>query len=126
MNLQRTFAVLAAGITGVAGTLAMAVPAQAGTFCPENYVCMWEDPAWSGSEYVHQYATSNGSFNIDGWDGDNEISSIINESKTHCIKLYDNDNYTGSTYTMGKDGSNPRLSNASFDNKAESFKIYAC
>jgi hypothetical protein len=67
-----------------------------------------------------------GSYDIDGWDGDNEISSIINESRTLCVTLYNNDNFTGSTYRMSPDGSNPRLSNANFDNKAESFRIHKC
>ncbi|GAB1694786.1 peptidase inhibitor family I36 protein [Krasilnikovia sp. M28-CT-15] len=125
MKLRRTFAALAAVMSGTAGTLAVAAPAMAGTFCPYDYICMWEDPAWSGSEYIKVRAVP-GSYGIDGWDGDNEISSIINESRKYCVTLYNNDNWTGSTYRLSYDGSNPRLSNANFDNKAESFKIHSC
>jgi hypothetical protein len=91
--------------------------------CPSYYICMWEDPNYRGSMYVRQPANT-GSYDIDGWDGDNEISSVINNSPSVCVRMYDNDRWTGTTYALGK--SEWASSLGSFDNEAESYKIYSC
>lgn len=111
---------------GVAATpaYASAAAAAAGS-CSENYVCMWEDPGYNGSLYVKQYKTS-GYYGIDGWDGDNEISSVKNYTGK-CVRLYDNDDHTGDSYTIHKSVREiSNLEHNDFDNDAESFRIYSC
>ncbi|GAA4035058.1 hypothetical protein GCM10022247_70610 [Allokutzneria multivorans] len=50
---------------------------------------MWEDADHKGSRYVHQKAVT-GFYDIDNWDGDNEISSVINNSAC-SLTMYSND-----------------------------------
>jgi hypothetical protein len=92
--------------------------------CPNRYVCMWEDPNYSGSMYVRQASTP-GSYNIGSWNGDNEISSVYNNSD-NCVRLYDNDNYTGTSYYINIRTLLPNLTQNGYDNEAESFKIIDC
>src|SRR4051812_23368489 len=54
--------------------------------CADGHLCMWEDPGYSGSQYVDQPGNP-GRYDIDWWNGDNEISSVINKTGK-CIKLY--------------------------------------
>ncbi|MGQ0776052.1 MAG: peptidase inhibitor family I36 protein [Pseudonocardiales bacterium] len=97
----------------------LAAPASA---APCNgAVCMWEDAEYSGSLYVNQPADV-GKYQIDGWDGDNEISSVVNNSNK-CVRLYDNDNWTGDSYTVEKNGARGNLAHNGFDNQAESYRI---
>ncbi|GAA4035069.1 hypothetical protein GCM10022247_70630 [Allokutzneria multivorans] len=57
----------------------------------EGHVCMWEDAGYRSDTYVNVNAKAEtGWHNIDEWDGDNEISSVINNS-TCTIKLYSGD-----------------------------------
>lgn len=56
---------------------------------------MWEDGDFGGDKWVNWRPTANNQkYQIDGWDGDNEISSIINNTR-YDVALYDNDNYDG-------------------------------
>lgn len=117
----------AAAITGGLAALAVgmsAAPAYADTVCPNNYVCMWEDGSYGGSKYVLQPANV-GFYEIDGWDGDNEISSVKNTSGK-CLRLYDNDGGGGSSYYIEPEGFRPNLNQNGFNDRAESYRIYNC
>jgi hypothetical protein len=61
-------------------------------------------------------------FEIDWWDGDNEISSFVNNTDLYVI-LFADDNWNGATrcYSPGVDKS----SLGSFDNDAESFVLHS-
>jgi hypothetical protein len=99
------------------------VEVLAGT-CSSGSVCMWEDPGYNGSKYVDQPGHV-GSYQIDGWDGDNEISAVMNKTG-RCVRLYDNDNWTGTSYFIEKDGSRSNLEQNGYDNEAESYRIFDC
>ena len=63
--------------------------------CDSGRICMYEDSNYTGSKYVNWKPTgTNQKYQIDGWDGDNEISSVINRTR-YNIRLYDNDDYSG-------------------------------
>lgn len=127
--LIRRALAITGGLTALSFGL-VAAPAQAAGTCASGYVCMWEDPNYNGEKYVSQPGDV-GSYEIDGWDGDNEISSVINRTGK-CIRLYDNDGWSGTTYKIGKvvsggdNGKRPNLEQNGFDNEAESYKIYSC
>jgi hypothetical protein len=98
--------------------------ARAGN-CLNGYVCMWEDPGYTGSLYVEQ-PNQNGRYEIDGWNGDNEISSVVNNTGK-CIVLYANDGWTGRTHSIQKSGTAKLRSNLQlngYDNEAESYGIF--
>ncbi|HEU5156473.1 MAG TPA: peptidase inhibitor family I36 protein [Streptosporangiaceae bacterium] len=103
------------GPIGAAGTV--------GT-CANGSVCMWEDAGYSGSKYVDQPGNP-GKYQIDWWNGDNEISSVINRTGK-CVRLYDNDNWSGTSYFIEKAGSRWDLERNGFDNEAESYTIFNC
>lgn len=87
-------------------------------------VCMWEDPGAQGDEYVHWRPFGTGlKKNIDGWDGDNETSSIRNHS-WYAIRVYDNDDYTGTSICVPSGTTVNKLGDDTwnFDNEAESLK----
>ncbi|MFF9623762.1 peptidase inhibitor family I36 protein [Streptomyces griseosporeus] len=73
-------------------TVGLAGEAQADGYCRAGHVCMWEDGNYQGSRYIDVVAS--GPYDIDGWDGDNEISSVDNASGTYIV-MFDNDNLTG-------------------------------
>ncbi|SDM34322.1 peptidase inhibitor family I36 protein [Allokutzneria albata] len=86
-----------AGVLAVGGSLLAAPAAEAAPDCAANRVCMWEDAGYSGSRYVNQKGAS-GTYDIDGWNGDNEISSLIN--RTSCkLTLYSADEPAASAFT---------------------------
>jgi hypothetical protein len=121
--LKRLIAILmvSTGLIAVA-----AVPAMADADdCPDEYVCMWEDNWYHGSMYVKykQNSKSGNKVDIGGWNGDNEISAVVNNT-VYTVVLYDNDNWTGthicvlwfkSSYNLAVD--------YGFDNEAESFRL---
>jgi len=124
------------GVAVVAGLALTAGSAQAETTseaetraggCSNNYVCMWENSNYSGDKWVNWKVGSVGTvFEVDGWDGDNEISSISNESgKT--LKLYAGDNATGAWICFGPETDVKNLSDLgggqSFNDQIESFKV---
>lgn len=117
----RSAVVLAAAALPLFG---IAIPASAAGSCNAGSVCMWEDPGYNGEKYVDQPGRS-GSYEIDGWDGDNEISSVINKTGK-CVRLYDNDGHTGTSYFIEKGGSRTNLEQNGYDNEAESYKIFGC
>jgi hypothetical protein len=122
-NKLRTIAAAA-----VASTVLLAVgvsSAQAkglGDCYAAGQVCMWEDPGAQGSNYVAHSATV-GKYEIGGFNGDNEISSIVNATG-YCVTLYDNDGWTGTSKTFQPH--TELLNFGSYDNEAESYKIWAC
>src|SRR5690349_22188573 len=119
-------ALLLPALVGIACIAAPTAAQADSSDCPSGYVCMWEDNKFQGEMYVRQ-PLNVGSYDIDGWDGDNEISSIyVNQSGTRkCVTLYNGDNWTGSTWKSDNWGDMlKRLDYAGdFDNKAESYKI---
>jgi Peptidase inhibitor family I36 len=61
--------------------------------CPDNHVCMYEDSDFGGGLYVN-VAYDGGKHEIDWWNGDNEISSVINNTGS-SIKVYAGDGQSG-------------------------------
>jgi hypothetical protein len=123
MKSRRSLVVLVAA--GLAGALLMPTPAHADEDdCPNNYICMWEDPWFVGSMYVKQPAKA-GNYEIGAWNGDNEISSLRNKTNL-CVRLYDNDGWSGTSRTFGKDAWEGKLELRDYDNEAESFSLFAC
>ena len=90
-----------------------------------DWVRMFEDPDWAGSVYVHyEVGQAPGDrANIDGWNGDNEISSLFNLTGKWVI-LWDNDDYTGTRRCISPaTHSVSNLALIGFDNRAESFQL---
>ena len=114
-----------AGSLALTGLITSAPPAHAAGACPRDHVCMWEDSNFSGDLYVRQYKTS-GHYDIHGWDGDNEISSVKNYTGK-CVRLYADDGHKGDSYLIHKNVhqiSNLKL--VGFNDNAESYRIYSC
>jgi hypothetical protein len=90
-----------------------------------GYICMWEDPHRGGSKYIHHDPSTDYTVDIDGWDGDNEISSVWN--RTSCtIILHANDDFTGDTLKVYPQTYKENLELSGFDNQAESFTATDC
>ncbi|MFI6520571.1 peptidase inhibitor family I36 protein [Spirillospora sp. NPDC050679] len=127
MRLSKSLAVtggLALFACGFAAVPADA-SARAAASCPSGYVCMWEDAYYGGDKYVEQPAI-NGHHEIDGWNGDNEISSVVNNTGK-CIVLYANDGWSGRTHPIQKSGAQrlrADLQLNGYDNEAESYGIF--
>lgn len=116
-----TGALVTAGLV----TLSAGPAAAADGRCGANRVCMYEDPNYDGSLYVNQAYKSGGKYEIDGWDGDNEISSVINNTGS-SIKIYSNDGYGGNWHCVGPNATRSNLENNNFDNTAESWAFTSC
>ncbi|NUR70860.1 MAG: peptidase inhibitor family I36 protein [Hamadaea sp.] len=123
---RRALAVAAASAAIAVGT---ATPAFAGqgdveSTCPSSDVCMWEDNSFGGNKWVEQSTYDGKVYDIDWWNGDNEISSIRNNSG-FWICVYPGDYTWGGGYI--KVGPHTEYSNLAqsfgFDNEAESFKV---
>lgn len=131
MRYRRVAAVAAAAMAtlAIAGAGVPALAADdAGTVRALSHgpVRMWEDPRYSGSLYVEYYPgqAPNNKVNIGGWNGDNEISSVKNDTD-YWVVLWDNDDYTGSKVCLRPHEWAQQLSwdVFRFDNKAESFQL---
>lgn len=126
---MRIFKALA--VAGSVGALTLGMytaPAQADAECPEHYVCMWEDGNYTGSMYVYQPGNLPdhvGLYEIDWWDGDNEISSVKNNTGK-CVRLFADDGGGGRTYFIERAGTRSDLALNGFDNEAESYAILNC
>lgn len=69
--------------------------------CRSGYVCAWEDKNYGGDKWVNWKVGSVGTvYDVDGWDGDNELSSISNES-SKTLRLYKTDDATGFSWCIG-------------------------
>ncbi len=112
-------------VAGVAVAMFGAInPATASETAPAaGSVRMWEDPDYTGSQYVDATpANCPDGCDIDGWDGDNEISSVRNE--TACtVRLYADDNFGGRSVDLAANTSYSNLELIGFDNDAESFQF---
>ncbi|MFF0659509.1 MULTISPECIES: peptidase inhibitor family I36 protein [Micromonospora] len=126
---HRVKRLLAATSTGILlGVAGFAVPAYAAGTCSSGRICMWEDFGYTGSKYVDYVpgTISNDRYEINGFNGDNEISSVINNT-SKCAVLYDNDGFSGTRITISKNTSVSNLRTfANFDNEAESFALVSC
>jgi hypothetical protein len=116
---------------GISLTAALAITAAAATTaaaddarCPANRVCMYEDPNYTGSLYVNQVYDGK-KHEIDWWNGDNEISSIINNTGS-SIKVYSGDGQGGSWQCVGAHAQRKNLEDNDFDNDAESWAFASC
>ncbi len=118
--------VAAAAVVGVLASAGLvAAPAYADGPCGSNNVCMWEDHNYTGSLYVNYVPGTipGDAYNIDGWDGDNEITSVINHT-TKWVVLYANDNFTGGTACIAPNSHSSNLGvTHGFNDDAESFKL---
>ncbi|WP_168801628.1 peptidase inhibitor family I36 protein [Glycomyces buryatensis] len=91
---KRIARIAALGFAATAAVVTLsASPAQAAINCDQGRVCMFEDNHYTGSKYSNWKPTGAGKYQIDGWDGDNEISSVANMSN-YAVYLYANDDYT--------------------------------
>ncbi|MFB9903395.1 peptidase inhibitor family I36 protein [Allokutzneria oryzae] len=129
---RTVFTLGVAGALAVGGALFTAPTADAASSCPDKHVCMWEDSGYTGSRYVKQKA-ANGTYDIDGFNGDNEISSLKN--RTSCtLTLYSADDPKASafkwTVAPGKSISNLKNLKDSKGNHAndgvQSYKLSGC
>ena len=84
----------------------------------------WEDANYGGDRWIDvgQGECSGDRCEIDGWDGDNEISSVSNDS-TCKVRLYANDGWSGGFYDVAAGVDKPNLSLVGFDNEAESLEF---
>lgn len=122
MYRKRVAATLICGLA-VAGFGAIS-PAVAAESAPAaGNVRMWEDPGYTGEQYVDTTpANCSDGCDIDGWDGDNEISSVRNE--TNCIvRLYADDNLGGRSVDLAANTAYTNLELQGFDNDAESYEF---
>ncbi len=120
---RKRVAVILAGGLALAG-FGVISPANATENAPTaGNVRMWEDPDFTGSQYVDATpANCPDGCDIDGWDGDNEISSVRNE--TACtIRLYADDNFAGRSVDLAANTNYSNLEQVGFDNDAESFQF---
>jgi hypothetical protein len=95
--------------------------------CANNYVCGWEDKNYGGDKWVNWKVGAVGTvYEVDGWDGDDEISSISNESGK-LLRLYAGDNATGYSICFAKETDAKDLSDLgggqSFNDEIESIKV---
>ncbi|GHH07477.1 peptidase inhibitor family I36 protein [Streptomyces lanatus] len=90
--------------------------------CDTGRLCMFEDQDYTGDQYNWKPTGVNQKHQIDGWNGDNEISSVINRTR-YNIKLYDNDDYSGRSICLVPGKYINNLKNWwIFNDKAESAK----
>jgi hypothetical protein len=111
------------GEPGDVGDLALVADCGSGGSCDDKYVCMWEDNDYEGDKWVnYREGTSPGDrVEIDGWDGDNEISSVKNNTKLYVV-MYADDEFRGRIQCIAPESSSPNLRQSNgFDNEAESF-----
>lgn len=115
-NLKKTIG-LAVAVAGL--MLAGLAPAASAN------VYMWEDSYYRGDLYVDYSPGENWDdrYDIDWWDGDDEISSVKNYT-SKWLTIYANDGYTGSKRCVEPGGTRPNLSWISFNDEAESFALH--
>jgi len=135
LALQRGILIGLAMVLAAVAILVLPSPALAKGYadCKANrQACLFEDPGEQGSQYAA--VTKLGKYELDWWNGDNEISSVVNFTP-YCLRLYDNDGWTGTSFTVPKfTGSvesenavtRERLEDDGFDNETESFELYRC
>lgn len=117
-------ALLALAVLGLGGSAA-AAPERPGGTCANGRFCLWEDAGYSGDKYVDRDGRI-GKYNLGFWNGDNEISSGINNSN-RCVTLYMDDNHQGSALTLqpGYRSNNFKLLGHLWNDNAESYEVWA-
>ncbi|WP_168200945.1 peptidase inhibitor family I36 protein [Allokutzneria sp. NRRL B-24872] len=115
-KLRSVVAVLAVGGAMLAGV----APASANADDCSYKLCMWEDDWYADTLYAKSAAVS-GCLEIAGWNGDNEISSLINNTG-HTVRLYADDGCQGRSLPLGP-GYYPELSRLGFNNEVESYSF---
>jgi hypothetical protein len=122
---RRLTQVAALGLAASAAVVTLsAAPAQAAGApdCPNGNICMWEDTDFKGDRWVNWKPDgANDKYNIDGWDGDNEISSVWNDSN-YAVILYGNDDYTDYLLCIPAQSSARAAGWAGWNDDAESAK----
>ncbi|KAA0924112.1 peptidase inhibitor family I36 protein [Streptomyces apricus] len=129
--MTKKFLAAAAAISSLvgglaAGTVAPASASETATVCDQSHLCMWEDTYYRGDQYLNIYMEAEANIGtvgeIDGWDGDNEISSLSNGTR-FSIALYDGDGGTGERLRCYS----PRLDVPIVipNDRAESYKVLA-
>lgn len=99
-------------------------PAQADGYCSRQAVCMWEDNRYRGDLYVKQNQPPRERcdvtliYDIDGFNGDNEISSVDNATDFDVV-LFADDDGQGATLVIPEHQRYYGV--GSFDNDAESY-----
>jgi hypothetical protein len=128
---QPRFAVMVAAFAVALGVLTSSGPASAAASDSESAgilshgpVRMWEDRDFTGSMYINYYPgqAPGNRVDIDWWNGDNEITSLDNDTD-YWVILWDNDNYTGTRKCIRPHEYVLSLHWISFDNRAESFQL---
>ncbi|WP_086824494.1 peptidase inhibitor family I36 protein [Allokutzneria sp. NRRL B-24872] len=126
--MRKTIQILGLSAVLMAGVITPVEAASA--FCPTNYVCMWEDAGYRGTRYVAVPGVK-GFHDIDGWDGDNEISSVINRSQC-TARLHSDDDYSWPYWWVYKNQSVPDLKSLKTmdgdiaNDDVESFQLLYC
>lgn len=114
-----------AGVTVALTTLGGAAtftPTPASAYaCGTGNICMWEDANYTGDRYVSIRGRP-GTYDIDGWNGDNEITSVANATGMWVV-LYADDECTDYLWTIRPNTSNPQLPGSANDD-AECFQAY--
>ncbi len=130
--LKKSVRLALVGVLAAAGMFTVATPAaQAATRgyadCNQaGQVCMWEDGGAQGDNWVTRSGAKTGKWEIPAWNGDNEISSVLNATK-YCLTLYANDGWTGRTLTLRPHTYLGNMKTGyNFNDDAESYKLYSC
>jgi hypothetical protein len=122
MRASRISVLVTAMAIAVTGVVSAAAPAQADIRnCPGGNVCMWEDSNFSSDMYVSQMVRP-GQYEIDWWNGDNEISSLVNNGGCQVV-VYDGDALTGSALVVPPHRQYADLDSIGWDNRAQSFEV---
>jgi hypothetical protein len=124
-GLAATGIALVAGLALTGGSaqaeVTEAAEPRAGT-CASGYVCGWEDDGYGGDKWMNWNPSGVGDeYEIDGWDGDNEITSVINNSG-HGIRFYDQDGQAGNTLCVPNGARINNLQPYAWNDRAESAK----
>jgi Peptidase inhibitor family I36 len=108
-------------------TVAVATPASASwaTCWGAGRACLYEDAGWQGDEYGR--VSSPGYYELGGWNGDNEISSLLNNTP-YCLTIYSSDGWSGRTWTLGPYDDIGTLDDNGiyFNDDAESYRLWSC
>jgi hypothetical protein len=110
----------AAGAAICAATAFAPGTASADGTCDEHYVCMWEDASYGGDKWVNWRPVREGdTFEIGGWNGDNEISSAVNRSG-FAIVMYADDSGAGGSFCIHPHQPIQNFQEVGFNDEAES------
>lgn len=89
----------------------------------KNQVCLYEDAGWNGDEYGR--VSTRGFRELGGWNGDNEISSVLNDTP-YCLWLYAGDEMGGRWLKVGPKQGVGTLKDKNFNDDVESYMVDRC